>query len=152
MSYLQFISSPCQNRRMAECSSPESQELCLEITVLESCDRRMFGNKNSFSCQSNFVFCCHKIHPRPYRGLPQASHGIIVLLTKIQHLYVSCSILIILWLFYGRKNIMMQRTTNKNAPCLISRICTRFLEAKIERRANTDAGLILRRKLKGAMT
>ena len=34
MSYLLFISSPCQNRRMAECSWPESQELCLEITVL----------------------------------------------------------------------------------------------------------------------
>ena len=48
MSYLLFLSYPCQNRRMAECSLPESQELCLEITVLariaESRDRRMFGN------------------------------------------------------------------------------------------------------------
>ena len=60
MPYLLFISSPCQNRRMAECSTPESQELCLELTVLESRDRKMFGNKNSFSCQSNFAFCCDK--------------------------------------------------------------------------------------------
>ena len=34
MSYLLFISPPFQNRRMAECSLPVSQELCLEITVL----------------------------------------------------------------------------------------------------------------------
>ena len=34
MSYLLFVYSPCQNRRMAECSLRESQELCLEITVL----------------------------------------------------------------------------------------------------------------------
>ena len=34
MSYLLFISSLCQNRRIAECSLPESQKLCLEITVL----------------------------------------------------------------------------------------------------------------------
>ena len=79
ISYLLFISSPGQNRRMAECSLPESQELCLEIAVpariAESGDRRMFGNKNSFSCQSNLPFCVHKIHQKPYRGLPQASHG-----------------------------------------------------------------------------
>ena len=75
MYYLLFISSPCQNRRMAECSSPESQELCLELTVLESRYRKMFGNENSFSCQSNFAFCYDKIHPKPHRGLPQASHG-----------------------------------------------------------------------------
>ena len=57
MSYRLFVYSPCQNHRMAECSLSESQELCLEITVLariaESHDRRMFGNKNSFSCQPN---------------------------------------------------------------------------------------------------
>ena len=36
MSYLLFIfiSSPCQNRRIAKCYLPESQKLCLEITVL----------------------------------------------------------------------------------------------------------------------
>ena len=69
---------------MAECSLPESQELCLEITVLalvharivESRDRRMFGNKNSFSCQSNLPFCVDKIQPKTYLGLSQASHGI----------------------------------------------------------------------------
>ena len=33
MSYLLFISSPCQNRRIAEYSLPQSQKLCLEITV-----------------------------------------------------------------------------------------------------------------------
>ena len=44
----------------------------------ESRDRKMLGNKNSFSCQSNFAFCCDKIHPKPYRGLPQASQGITV--------------------------------------------------------------------------
>ena len=45
MSYLLFISSPNQNRRISECSLPESQELCLEITVLvriaESRDRTL---------------------------------------------------------------------------------------------------------------
>ena len=36
VSYLlfMFISSPCQNRRIAKCSLPESQKLFLEITVL----------------------------------------------------------------------------------------------------------------------
>ena len=34
MSCLLFLSSPLPNRRMVECSLPESQELCLEITVL----------------------------------------------------------------------------------------------------------------------
>ena len=43
MSYLLFIYFPCQNRRVAECSLPETQELCLEITVLALVDRRMFG-------------------------------------------------------------------------------------------------------------
>ena len=60
MCYIQFISSRCQNRRMAECSLPESQELWLEIPVAriaESRDRRMFGNINSFSGQSNLPFC-----------------------------------------------------------------------------------------------
>ena len=55
---------PCQNH--------------LNYASSESRDRKMFGNKNSFSCQSNFAFCCDKIHPKPYRGLPQASHGITV--------------------------------------------------------------------------
>ena len=86
MSCLLFISSPCQIRRMAECSLPESQELCLEITVLariaESRDRRMFGNINSFSCQSNLPFSGDKIHPKPYRGVPQASHGITTILLR----------------------------------------------------------------------
>ena len=76
MSYLVFISSACQNRRMAECCLPES---CLEVTVLariaESRNHRMFGNKNGFSCQSNLPFWFDKIQPKPYRGLPQASHG-----------------------------------------------------------------------------
>ena len=40
MSYLLFISSPCQNRRMAECSLPESQELCLETTSLPESQNR----------------------------------------------------------------------------------------------------------------
>ena len=79
MSYLLFLSSPCQNRRMAECSLPESQELCVEITVLariaELRDRRMFGNINSSNCQSNLPFCGDKIQPKPDRGVPQASHG-----------------------------------------------------------------------------
>ena len=79
MSYLLFISSPCQNRRMAECSLPQSQELCLEIRFLtritESHNHRMFANKNSFSCQSNLPFCIYKIQPKPNHGLPQASHG-----------------------------------------------------------------------------
>ena len=41
MSYLLFIYFPCQNRWMVECSLPESQELCLEITVLALVDRRI---------------------------------------------------------------------------------------------------------------
>ena len=94
MFYLLLISSPCQNRRMAEHSSPESQELCLEITALESHDHRMFGNKNSFSCQSNFGFCCDKIHPKPYRGLPQASHGIILEVQLASH---GCHKKVISW-------------------------------------------------------
>ena len=39
----------------------------------------MFGNKISFSCQSNLSFCGddeEEIRPKTYRGLPQASHGI----------------------------------------------------------------------------
>ena len=61
---------------MAECFLPESQKL---ITVLariaESRDRSMFGNKNSYSCQSNLQFCVDKIQPKSYHSLPQASHG-----------------------------------------------------------------------------
>ena len=41
-------------------------------------DRRMFGNKNSFNCQSNLPFCVDdekEIRPKTYRGLPQAFHG-----------------------------------------------------------------------------
>ena len=75
MSYLLFIYSPCQNRRMAECSLPESQELCLEITVLariaESCDRRMFGKTSAVNQICRFTatkssrkitVACHR-HP-----------------------------------------------------------------------------------------
>ena len=74
MSYLLFIYFSCKNRRMAECSLSESQELYLEITVLariaESRDRRMFGSKNSFSCQSNLPFCVYKIQRKQFRGMP----------------------------------------------------------------------------------
>ena len=48
--------SPCQNRRIA----------------------RMFWNKNSLTCQSKLPFCGDKIHPKPYTGLPQASHEILL--------------------------------------------------------------------------
>ena len=41
MSYLLFISSPSQHRRVAECSLPESQKLCLEITLLERIAERL---------------------------------------------------------------------------------------------------------------
>ena len=44
----------------------------------------MFGNKISFSCQSNLPFCGdddEEIRPKTYRGLPQASHGNIELMT-----------------------------------------------------------------------
>ena len=47
---------------------------------------------------------------------------------------------------------MMQRTANENAACLTPRNCKKSDEPKIERIANNDAGLILRRKLKGATT
>ena len=57
---------------MAECSSPESLELRLEIAALESRDRRLFGNKNSFSCQSNFAFATL---PRAATGIPRNSHN-----------------------------------------------------------------------------
>ena len=43
--------------------------------------RRMFGNKISFSCQSNLPFCGddeEEIRPKTYRALPQASHGKII--------------------------------------------------------------------------
>ena len=48
-------------------------------------------------------------------------------------------------------NIMMQRTANENAACLL-RICKRSDQPKIERLVNNDAKLILRRKLSGATT
>ena len=50
----------------------------------ESRDRKMLGNKNSFSCQSNLPFCGDKIQPKPYRGLPQACHGI-----SMQEMHIS---------------------------------------------------------------
>ena len=74
-----FLSLPeSQNGRMF---LARSQVSCLEITLLtriaESRNHRMFGNKKkSFSCQSNLAFCVDKIEPKPYRGLPQVSHGI----------------------------------------------------------------------------
>ena len=46
---------------------------------------------------------------------------------------------------------MVQRTANENAAC-IRRICKRSDQPKIERVANNDARLILRRKLNGATT
>ena len=54
---------------------------CSETTVLA----RMFGNKNSFSCHVDFImnqicrFCVDyekETRQEPYRGQPQASHGI----------------------------------------------------------------------------
>ena len=48
-------------------------------------------------------------------------------------------------------NIMVQRTANENAACL-RRICKRSDQPKIERIANNDARLILRRKPNGATT
>ena len=51
----------------------------------------------------------------------------------------------------GQFNIMVQRTANENAACL-RRICKRSDQPKIERIANNDARLILRRKLNGATT
>ena len=48
-------------------------------------------------------------------------------------------------------NIMMQRTANENAACL-RRICKRSDQPKIERIANNDARLILRKKLNGTTT
>ena len=48
-------------------------------------------------------------------------------------------------------NIMMQRTANENAACL-RRICKRSDQLKIERIANNDARLILRKKLNGTTT
>ena len=47
---------------------------------------------------------------------------------------------------------MMQRTANENAAGLILRICKRSDAPKKERIANNDAGLILHRKLRAAMT
>ena len=47
---------------------------------------------------------------------------------------------------------MTQRTANENAACLIPRNCKKSDEPKIERIANNDAGLILHRKLRAAMT
>ena len=46
---------------------------------------------------------------------------------------------------------MMQRTANENAACK-RRICKRSDQPKIDRIANNDARLILRKKLNGAMT
>ena len=53
--------------------------------------------------------------------------------------------------FFKPLNIMMQRTANENAACL-RRICKRSDQPKIERLVNSDARLILRRKLNGATT
>ena len=46
---------------------------------------------------------------------------------------------------------MMQRTANENAACK-RRICKRSDQPKIDRIANNDARLILRKELNGAMT
>ena len=51
----------------------------------------------------------------------------------------------------GQFNIMMQRTAKENAACL-RRIFKRSDQPKIERIANNDARLILRRRLNGATT
>ena len=53
--------------------------------------------------------------------------------------------------FMEQQNIIMQRTANQNAACLC-RICKRSDQPKIERLVNSDARLILRRKLNGATT
>ena len=55
--------------------------------------------------------------------------------------------------FIRQFNIMMQRTVNENAACL-RRICKteRSDQPKIERVANNDARLILRKKLNGTTT
>ena len=63
--------------RIAKCSL--KKEIILRNYSPCQTDRRMFGNKKSFSCQSNLPFCVDdekEIHPKTYRGLPQASHGI----------------------------------------------------------------------------
>ena len=80
MSYLLFISSPCQNRRMAERSLPESQELCLEITVLARIaeSRECLEIKIASPVNQICRFAATKSTRKPYRGLPQASHGIIL--------------------------------------------------------------------------
>ena len=51
----------------------------------------------------------------------------------------------------GQCNIKMQRTANENAACL-RRICKRSDQPKIEKIANNDARLILRKKLNGTTT
>ena len=65
--------------RIAECFLPESLNAWKLQSLRESQNRRMFRNKNSFSCQSNLPFCVdekRETQPKTYRGLPQASHGI----------------------------------------------------------------------------
>ena len=43
-----FISCPCQDRRTAECSLPESPNAWKLQSLRESQNRTMFGNKDSF--------------------------------------------------------------------------------------------------------
>lgn len=65
--------------RIAECSLPESHNAWKLQSLWELQNRRMFGNKNCFSCQSNLLFCVDEEKetlPKPYRGMPRASHGI----------------------------------------------------------------------------
>ena len=66
---------PCQNH--------------MNYASSESRDRKMFGNKNSFSCQSNFAFC-DKIHPKPYRGLLR--HPTELELIKLENITIYHSI------------------------------------------------------------
>ena len=59
MSYLLFISSPCQNRRITEYSLTEWQKIMLENYSLcqnRRTARRMFGNKK-ISVSANQICC-----------------------------------------------------------------------------------------------
>ena len=65
-----FISSPCQNRRIAECSLPELQN----AWKLQSFPQSVMW----IHCQSNLSFCVDdekETLGKPYHGLPQASQG-----------------------------------------------------------------------------
>ena len=80
MSYLLFISSVCQNHRIAECSLPESQNASVEITVLariaQCLEIKIFSAVTWISLSIKSVFLRRGWKRSPGQTLPCPARGI----------------------------------------------------------------------------